>query len=102
MDKITINDQDYATDREAVTGEEIPIVCKGCNSTLGILLVSTKKLANNIKRKQFGCPCGDCSFIIKSETESFLLIDDKLEYDSFSLQRDGFIAIAKLRKKENG
>jgi hypothetical protein len=89
-----VNIQESSVDK-TVKGEEKQIKCKGCNKELGILFTTTKP-SKPIKRK-FVCPCGDSSFVIKSESIVYFVPDEKLDYESFSLE-DG-TNIAKMKER---
>lgn len=89
-----VNIQESSVDK-TVKGEEKQVKCKGCNRELGILFI-TAKPSTSIKRK-FICPCGDSSFVIKSESIVYFIPDEKLDYESFSL--DCGTNIAKMKEK---
>jgi len=97
---ITISENDSPNER-TISVKESPIKCKGCEKDLGVLLVSDKPVKSGLSKKRFDCPCGDSSFIMKTSTESFILLNEELEYDNFFLERDTMISVAKLRRKNN-
>ena len=93
------SDENDANEKSSVTGTEIVVKCK-CGNELGILLISQTKLpqrAFNCVKKKFYCPCGDSSFVYKSETETYFIPNDKYDYGSFGME--GECAIARLKDK---
>lgn len=88
--KVNINQSDKS---ESINGEEKQVTCKGCHKILGSLFISEKPSAP-IKRK-FVCPCGESSFVIKSDKVAFFIPSEKLNYESFKVDDGVNIAIMK-------
>lgn len=95
-----VNIKEASIDK-SLDGEEKQVKCKGCNRELGIMFITNKPLLRNGKafsmKRKFECPCGDSSFIIKSENVIYFIPDEKLEYETFSL--DCGTNVAKMKEK---
>lgn len=81
-----------------VSGKEKSINCKGCGKNLGILFI-TDKVSQLIKRK-FVCPCGDSSFVIKTENVCMIIPNEELCIQSFKV--DDGVNIAVMKEIKNG
>lgn len=87
-----------SNNQKNVSGKEKLVNCKGCNRELGIFFI-TEKPSPLCKRK-ITCPCGDSSFVVKTETVCFIIPNEKLCIESFKIEND--VNIAVMKEIKNG